>query len=468
MIRSAVSRFLPFVFASAALAGESTVERVPFTIDKSFQATVLPLDGAVLLQIEPKAWGNFEIAAIAPHGARVAKGDVLIRFDAEAIDRRLLDARRELESRALALAQAEEDLKHLEQTAPHRLDALKRAAEIAREENAYFTKTRRKAAEETAAQSLERRRQMLDNQQEELKQLTKMYEADDLTENTEEIILVRQKDDVAAAEFSLRMETLDYQRTIEVNLPREAVTLANNERDAAIALAKATQDIPRSIALKKLEIDGLKTVAEREKKSLAELEHDRGLFEFKAPADGWFYHGAIENGRWTAGDAVKTLVKRGTPAAHKAFATFVSAKAKTSLTGFVDEATARALAPGATGSAVPTGREDLEVPVKLASLASIPGADGTYRLDLTAAWPENAAPVTGTTAQVQLIAYHQAAAISVPLKALNYGPDGWTIQVKLADGKTENRPVKRGRVSGESAEVLSGLEAGQVIITPDK
>lgn len=468
MIRSAALRFLPFVLATAAPAAETTVEKSPFTIEKSLQAGVLPLDGTVLLQIEPKAWADFEITTIAAHGSKVAKGDVLLRFDTEQIDRKLTDSRRALESGALALAQAEEDLKHLEQTAPHRLDALKRAADIAREEHAYFTKTRRKAAEETAAQSLERRKQMLSNQQEELKQLTKMYEADDLTEDTEEIILVRQKDDVAAAEFSLRMETLDYQRTIEVALPREAVTLANNERDTAIALAKATQEIPRSITLKKLEIDGLKTSAEREKQTLAELEHDRALFEFKAPADGWFYHGAIENGRWSTGDAVKALVKHGRPAPNKAFATFVPAKTKTGLTGFVDEATARALAIGAVGSAVPAGREDLEVPVKLATLASIPGPDGTYRVDLTATWPETASPVIGSSAEVRLVAYHQAAAISVPLKALAYGPDGWTIRVKLADGKTENRPVKRGRISGETVEILSGLEAGQVIITPDK
>ena len=468
MIRQAFRYFVPLMLASAASAGEITIEKRPFTVERSFSATILPAAGEQLIQFEPEAWSDYEIAEIAAHGAKVSKGDLLVRFDAEAIDRKLSDARRALETTGLSLAQAELDLNHLTQTAPHKLDALKRAAEIAREENAYFTKTRRKAAEDSAAQSLERRKQMLANEQEELKQLAKMYEADDLTEETEEIILVRQKNDVIAAEFALRMETLDHQRTINVTLPREAVTLANNERDTAIALAKAEQEIPRSIALKKLELEGLRTSAEREKQTLADLEHDRALFEFKAPADGWFYHGAIENGRWTTGEAIKALVKHGRPVPNRPFATFVPATAKPVLTAFLNDAACRSLQADATGTALLPGREDLELPVKLASVADVPGADGLYRAELSATWPKDAAAAIGSSAQVRLIAYHVPAAIVVPSSALNYGTNGWNVEIKLADGKTEQRTVKRGRVSGESTEILSGLEAGQVVITPDK
>lgn len=458
----------PLLFASSSFAGEMTVEPRPFVVEKSFNASILPAVGAVPLRIEPKAWTDFEIVEIADHGTKVAKGATLVRFDAESIDRKLADARRARESGLLSLAQAEQDLKHLEQTAPHRMEAIKRAAETAREENAYFVKTRRKAAEESAAQDLERRKQMLSNQQEELRQLKKMYEADDLTEDTEEIILVRQKDDVAAAEFALRMEQLDYQRTLEVTLPREAIALANSERDAAIALAKAEQDIPRSIALKKLELAALKTSAERETEALADLEKDRTLFEIKAPADGWFYHGAVENGRWITGEAVKALVPHGRPLPNRVFATFLPAAVTLGLHAYVDEATARSLKPDLTGIAVLSGREDLETQVKLTRLSTLPEPDGTHAVELSATWAKDATPAAGSVATVRLIAYERPAALAVPTKALTYGADGWTLEVKLADGKTERRPVKRGRVSGETTEILGGIDAGQVIITPDK
>jgi multidrug efflux pump subunit AcrA (membrane-fusion protein) len=466
MIRLSALYLMPVLFAATSQAGEFTVEQRPFTIEKSFNATALPDAGGVLLQIEPETWPDYQIIDLADHGSKVAKGETLVRFDAEAIDKKLADTRRSLESGALALAQAELDLKHLQETSPHKLDAYRRAAEIAREEHAYFIKTRRKAAEQSAAQELEHKKQMLSNQQEELKQLAKMYAADDLTEDTEEIILTRQKDDVATAEFALRMETLDCKRTLEVSLPREAVTLANHERDTTLNLLKAQEEIPRAIALKKIELESLKTSYQREKEALSELEHDRTLFEIKAPADGCFYHGPIENGRWSPAEALKTLYKHGRPPANRPFATFVPATAKLILVAFLDEAAARSLKTDLSGTATLAGREDIEIPVKLGEIAAAPGPDGTYRADLGAAWPNDLTPIAGNTAQIRIIAYHQPAAIFVPTKALAFETNGWTVGVKLADGKTERRPVKRGRVSGENTEILSGLEIGQVVIAP--
>jgi hypothetical protein len=454
--------------AVASRAAEITIETRSFTREISFTATAMPDKGCVLLQLEPKSWQDFQVLELAEHGCRVAKGDMLVRFDTEAIDKKLVDLRRSVDAGTLTLAQAELDLKHLQETSPHTLDALLRTAEIAKEGNAYFTKTHRQALEETAAHDLESKKQLLSNQQEELRQLTKMYAADDLTEDTEEIILTRQKDAVVTAEFALRMEILDCKRTLEVTLPREAVTLANNERDAAINLRKAGQDIPRLIELKKIELEVLKTTCQRDQENLAELEADRALFACKAPADGWFYHGPIEHGRWTPAEALKTLFKHGRPVVNRPFATFVPAAAKLVWVAFLDEATARSLKPELPGCATLAGREDLEIPVKLAQLAIVPEPDNTYRADLSAIWPQDLTPATGATAQIRMIAYQQAAAIAIPTKALSYDAKGWSVEVKLADGKTERRPVKRGRVSKDDTEILSGLEVGQVVIMPAK
>ncbi len=467
MSRLTPLHLIPALIAAASHAGEVTVEQRPFSIEKSFGAAALPAGDCVLLRLEPKSWPSFEIVQVAAHGSKLAKGESIIHFDAEEIDKKLTDARRALESGTLALAQAEQDSKQLIESAPDKLEAIRRTAGIAKEENTYFTQTRRKAREETAGQELKRSQQILSNQREELRQLTKMYAADDVTEDTEEIILIRQQDAVAAAEFALRMETLDQKRTVDVTLPREAKSLADNERDTAIALKKAEVEIPRSLELNKLALTALKTAHERAKQDLAELEADRPLFEFKALADGWLYYGPIENGRWSPGsDLIKNLVPHGHLSAHTAFATFVPASAKLALVAFLDDATARALKPDITGIATLAGREDLEIPVKLVKLATIPGADGTYRADLAVTWPADLTPAAGASAQIRLIAYQQPAAIVIPTKALTYEPTGWTVEIKLADGKSARRPVKRGRVSKEETEILSGLEIGQVILVP--
>lgn len=174
----------------------------------------------------------------------------------------------------------------------------------------------------------------------------------------------------------------------------------------------------------------------------------------------------MENGRWTTGDSSKNLTPNGRLAGNAAFATFIPGNTDLSLVAFVDEATARALTSGLSGIAILAGREDLEVPVKLLHLAEIPGPDGTYRADVQVHWPKEAKPTAGTTAEVQFISYQNPATIAIPTKALRLTPSGWTVEVKLADGKTEQRPVKRGRVSKENTEILSGLEVGQVIIHP--
>ena len=446
-------------------ADELTLQPKPFFTEQTFGATAIPNE-TTRIRLEPKAWADFEITHLTAHGSKVAAGDVLVAFDTEDIDKKLNDAGHSLVASEISHAQAAADFTILTEGLQFKLDALRRAARNAKEENQYFTATRRKAAEEHAAHTLKRAKETLENQQEELRQLTKMYAADDLVEETEEIILTRQRDAVAHAEFALRMEQLDHERSLKVTLPREAETLAASERDTALALAKAEADLPRHLKLQTIQLEASATALAREKEAFARLQADRKLFEFKAPAGGWLYHGCIEDGRWISGELLKTLVIGGKAPLKRSFATFIPATAKLGLSAFVDECIARSLTPDAKGRATLAGREDLEVPVKLSKIAETPEPDGHYRTSFEVSWPADISIVPGSSAEVSLITYENAAAIAVPAKALTFTPAGWTAEVKLADGKTERRQVKRGRSAKGTCEILSGLEAGQVILTP--
>ncbi len=451
--------------APVAHAAEVTIEKRPFVIRHAVTATALP-EEVSLLQLNAAAWTDFEITRIAPHGSRVSEGDVLVAFDPEDIDQKLHDIRKAAETRVLEIKQARLELSHLETTTPHKLEALKRAAEEAKEENTYFTETRRKAEEESADQRLRRAGIYLENEREELRQLEKMYAADDLTEETEEIILKRQKDQVVAAEFELRMQKLSHTRTREVLLPREAVTLADAARDTAIALDKFTEEAPRAISRKKLELETLETTAARDKESLAKLEADRKQFEFTAASDGWFYHGVIENGRWITGDVIKPLVIHGNPAPRRPFATFIPATAKLKLVASLKGDVASQLDKDAAGVAWIAGCEDAEFPVKLIDINPAPGPDGLFTAGFSAQWPEKLKVAPACSVKISVIACQAPDAIILPAKALELGASGWTVAVKLADGKTERRPVKRGRIFNDECEILSGLEPGQVVVVP--
>ncbi len=194
----------------------------------------------------------------------------------------------------------------------------------------------------------------------------------------------------------------------------------------------------------------------------AALERDRRIFEIKAAGDGWFYHGMMRAGRWVPRD----LRKNSLVPLHEPFAMVVGDGAKLALSGSADAAAARAMRPELAGEALFAGREDLRVPVIVESLADIPGPDGRHRVELGAAWPDGFKPPVGATAAIHLVVHHQAQAIVIPTRALRYGPQGWCVQLKLAEGGTQARPVRRGRAAGEESEILSGLEQGQVIVAP--
>ena len=457
MARLTPLHLIPALIAAASHAGEVTIEQRPFSIEKSFTAAALPGGDCVLVQNRSQSLDGLQDR---PRSPRTAPRSPRATCSSASIPRTSTGKSRTPAARsnpARSRWPRPNSTPRSSRKPPlTNWRPLRRAAEIAKEENTYFTKTRRKASEETAAQALKRSEQILSNQREELKQLSKMYEADDITEDTEEIILVRQQDAVAAAEFALRMEILDHKRTLEVTLPREAKTLADSERDTAISLKKAEAEIPRSIELGKTRPRSPEDRQPAREKDLAELEADRTLFEFKAPADGIFYHGPIENGRWTTGDTRQDPRPPRPPARQRRLRHFRPRRPPSSrLVAFLDEATARSLKPELAGIATLAGREELEIPVKLLALAAAPDPDGTYRADLSVTWPKELVPAAGATAQIRLISYQKPSAIAVPTKALEFGADGWTVEVKLADGKTERRPVKRGRVSNDETEILS-------------
>jgi HlyD family secretion protein len=460
---------------AASQAAETTVEAKPFRIEKSFYATLLPVK-PVLVSIEPESWADYTIEEIAPHGTPVKKGDVLVKFDREGIDKKLEDARRAVKSRGLTLASQELAFTKLEEETAMKLEAFRRADKIASEELAYFTKTGRKVQEEDVVDNLESSKRRLEAAQEELKQLRMMYDADDLTEQTEEIILKRQEYAVKSSELSLKHAELSTKRSLEVSLPRRADSLTTDAQTAAIELLKVEANLPRDLEVSRLNLEAARVAAAREKDDLADLEKDVALMEVKAPADGVFYHGSLDEGRWTLGELAKALTKGGKVPFIKPFGSLVPANADLTLVAHVDEATARTLAKESKGSVTASGREDVPLVAAIGNVAAIPAADGKYRVDLASSgadatkpkWPADLNVAAGMNFECRFVVHQKDAAITVPVKALQPAADGtWSVTVKTADGKGEPRSVTRGRVSGDKVEVLTGLEGGQVVIVPD-
>ena len=470
-------KYLPLLAASlaAAPAAEITVESKPFRIERSFTATLLPAKPH-LIAIDPEGWGDFTIESILPHGTTVKKGDVLVKFDRESYDRKLEDTKRAVQAQALSLASQELAFQKLEEETALKLASSKRAQRVASEELAYFTATGRKTQEEETVDNLESSKRRLEAAQEELKQLKMMYEADDLTEQTEEIILKRQEFAVKSSELDFKHAELYAKRALDVLIPRKAEGLETDAKTTSIDLEKAEKNLPRALENARLDLEAGRIAAARSKQDLAEMEKDGVLLELKAPADGTFYHGSLDEGRWTLGELAKVLVKGGKVPFIRPFASLIPAEPDLQLVAQVDEATARTLRKPLKGSLTATGREDIALTATLEKVATLPAVDGKYRVDLTPEWPEDEKleypadldVAAGMNFECRFIVHQEVQAITLPAKALQQGEGGtWTVQVKTADGKGASRPVIRGRVSGDKVEIASGLENGQVVVVPD-
>ena len=95
-----------------------------------------------------------------------------------------------------------------------------------------------------AAMTLKSYRDSLAYATEELNQLKKMYEADDLTEETEEIILQRTKNQVDRAKFLLEGAIKRDKQFNEVVVPREVISIEDAYDRKKLSMATIRKILP--------------------------------------------------------------------------------------------------------------------------------------------------------------------------------------------------------------------------------
>src|SRR3972149_4579983 len=205
--------------SSTPAAPTYTVKREPFKIQIELDGLFESREMSEIV-LHPEEWSTFPVAEAVEHGTRMKKGDVLITFDSEKIDRAIDDLRAEQRLAEVALKQAEDQLAVLEKTTPMDLEASQRAQRIAEEDQKQYLEVGRPLRIKMSEFQLKVAKQSLEYQRQELEQLEKMYKADDLTEETEEIVLKRQRDAVERAEFNAQREEVEYDQSIKYQVPR--------------------------------------------------------------------------------------------------------------------------------------------------------------------------------------------------------------------------------------------------------
>ena len=459
--------------ASVAIAAEEkeSSDRV-HKVEPQPLAVHVKLDGVIEattmapVSLSPEVWSDLRVTKAVDAGTRVKKGHPLVWLDTRSLDEEIADLEFARGQSEVALQQAVIDLELAEKATPLELDQAQRTRDIAAEDLANFEKTDRDFAVRGAEVELQNTEQMVEYYAEELKQLEKMYAEDELTEETEEIVLKRSRQELEFAKFYLEMAKHSRQRTLTFSLPRTEKQMKYAAADSEIDFAKARETAPLALAKARLEIEKLKFDEQKSQRELAKHERDREGLVIRAPAEGIVYYGASTRGKWASDGMDAKLRPGGTIAAHEVLMTIVSPD-RLRVRADVPQADLQYIQPGATGKIVVEGRPDLKLMGKVVEVSPIPISDATFDATISIDGKAGGAIVAGMKCEVKFVPYKNEKALVVPTKAIfsnEIDEDQKYVYVKTTGDKSEKRVVAVGKESGDNTEILSGLKAGEEIL----
>jgi len=416
--------------------------------------------------IRPEVWSGLSVTEAAEHGEQVAADDVLLEIDKRKIDVAIEDLELQIVSAELALAQTEASLETLRKSVPQDLESARRGAEEAEENMQRYLEIDRPETIKDIEQQVKSARNGLLYQQEELDQLEKMYKADDLTEETEEIILTRAKHGVEAAKHRLEKAVSGQDHALNVLLPRQTIDLREAEQAAALVLERAEAKLPATIKEKDLALQKQDVELEKLNKKLARMKSDRKLMTIRAPHDGMVYYGQAVRGQWPDATAKgKALVSGANVQPGDVLLTVVRNEDLV-VRATAEEKQLADLQPGDSVVVAPTAIPGEKLAGSLQHISAIPVSPGKFDVQIDVELDEQANRiVAGMGCQATIEVYRHPSAILVPKAAVAEEGEDDEEYVYLLDGKEKKKQrVRVGRHVGDRLEILRGLNPGDEIL----
>ena len=449
------------------------VQKKPFKIELSLKGTLEPNETAeVVFRPQASPGGPFgglplTIRSAVEHGTKVRAGDIIISLDTQRIDQIIEDIQTDLKVTEASVKLTEEEIVLLKKAVPLDLASAERDDKVARENLKYFFDISKGETEKRAHNYVKSAKFYLEFAQEELRQLEKMYKANDLTEETEQIILKRQRHYVDMAKNYYKEAEIQRDYMLKVELPRRESSLKETVEREAILLEKARATLAPLVNHRQQALTKLRHEFDKNKHRLQELQKDRQAMTLLAPRDGIVYYGKFAKGQWEGASA---MANRLTPHANvmpnDVLVTIVKPR-PLSVRLQVEEKDVMLIKPGLEAKAKPTFNLDLRIAGKVTKVSSVPSAPGKFEAMLALEIPtvaENLMP--GMACEVKLVPYSQKSAIVVPAKSVVEEDDKYYVHIVSKKGKQDKREVRPGRTSGDQTEIIEGLREGEEIL-PD-
>jgi HlyD family secretion protein len=305
---------LPAFSPSLAVADEGGAKKVEVSgVLEAVQAREIATDTEHL--------GALKIKRLVDHGTVVSKDQPLVWFETEDVDKKIKEAETAFRLSQLSLEAAEFAHEQAIATAEIERSKAERSIAKARQDHENFMSFDRDRQVASAEFDIKNAKASLENATEEFEQLEQMYKEDDLTEESEEIVLKRAKQAVENAQFRLEGVEVASERAITQTLPN---TVASQEEAlvmAEMAYEKAMREFAAAAEKREIEITKARDAFHEEEKKLAELHEERSRVVLSSPIDGIALHGKLTRGR--IGDKPSQLEKGTAVAGNQVVMTVV-------------------------------------------------------------------------------------------------------------------------------------------------
>jgi HlyD family secretion protein len=434
---------------------EHTAKTGPFHIKVELDA-FFSAEKEHKISLSPEAWADMTLISALSHGTKVKKGQSILSLETKKLKKTIEEIEIGSPSAKLALKLLESELASLEKSTPLIIEKTQREKNIADENLSYYEKVGHPEAIRATELSLHFAMQGYDYAKEEYEQLLKMYEADDLTEETEEIILKRAKNSFERASENLRLSKMSINRQLKISLPQQLISKKSTAVIGEITFQDSMLVLPRTLEQKRHSVQKAKRDQAKAEENLKKLKTDLESFEIVSPANGTLYYGLSKDGKWiTAPAIIKKLVPGGKLAPREVFMTIVE-PGSLGLRAIVPEAKLTHLKNDLAATIIPTSNPSLKIKGKVINVNHIPGS---FSVTLSA---EIKDPLLfpGMTAKVTIIAAKYDKVITVPNALLNDS------NVWIMNGEDKiQRPVKLGPSDGKVTVILEGLNDGEKVVS---
>ena len=452
--------------AAKSASATHRVGLVPLRIEARLEG-VFESPNMVELRLDPRRLTQLVVTEAVPHGTRVGKGDVVVTVETDKFDESIRDLEIGMRIADLTHSLMERELAALEKATPRQLEFASRVRRIAEEDLKRYEEKEQALATAANDANLKMSTFSRENAEEELAQLEKMYEQDDLTEETEAIVLKRARFQAEVARLYEKFARDNHERSTTLGLPRRLESIRKTAEAAILEQEHAAATLP--LALDKLRLELEKSTNERRKAAaqLADLKADRQRLPLTAPTDGVVYYGRWRQGKWMDADAAAQRLRPGGQLDPREPVITIVGAGKLHLRSVVTEKDLGRMPVNAVAKVAPRAFPEPPLAGRVRSVSSVPIGPGRFEavIDLTDERPHL---VAGMEADVRVVADFRPEVLAVPRKAVFVeeldDAKRYVLVVPEPGKDAVKRTVAVGRANEELAEITAGLAVGEEIL----